>query len=333
MITKENLVKKVLIAMSNREFDPANKGIAHRMLVEHGFEVTQYEDPHNAIMPVDELQKQGQVYDAIIAMKIPFTEENFKNMSPRLKIIARYGSGYDEIDEKTARKYNIAVTITKEPEHSNGVAELAHAFILAMLYHLPQNYLDCTIKRNWVQEVRNTQLSGKTVGFFAFGAIAQCLAGKLRNSGAKLIATDINPNHKAFRKLGVELVSFDELLTKSNIITIHAPGIEENRHIFNAQTFAKMNDGAYLVNTARGILVDETALYEALKSRKLKMAAMDVFNQEPTDSNNPLFSLDNFIGTPHIAGHNFDSRNKLCISSAKAVIDFFKGEKPWFLVN
>jgi D-3-phosphoglycerate dehydrogenase len=303
------------------------------MLAEHGFETTQYEDRLQVFMPPDEVNAIGQDYDAIITMGIPIGDDFLSRTAPRLKIIARYGSGYDEIDAELAGKYGVAVTISKEVEHTNGVAETAYAHILAMLYHIPQNYRDLVVKHSWHQEVRNTQLRGKTVGFFGFGAIAQCLAGKLQCAGVTMLATDTYPNHEAAKKAGVNFVPFDELLAKSDIISIHVPGTKENRHIFNNAVFSKMKDGAYLVNTARGILVDENALYDALAGGKLKAAAVDVFDREPACPDNPLFTLDNFTATPHIAGHTIESRKKLCISTAQAVIDCFDGKKPFLLVN
>jgi D-3-phosphoglycerate dehydrogenase len=326
-------MKKVLIAFTNSEFDPLNEGAAHKMLKEHGFEITQYENPDYPYMPAEEVARLGQDYDAIISLKVPISAGDIKRMAPRLKIIARYGSGYDEVDAKAAAEHGVAVTISKEIEHTNGVAEMALVLMLSALYHIPQNYRECTLNGKWIEEVRNHQLKGRTVGFFAFGAIAQCLAGKLRGAGVRMIAMDKYPDYEAAKKLGVEIVSFDELVKQSDIISIHAPALEENYHIFSTGVFAKMKPGAILINTARGVLVDEKALYDALASGRLGGAAVDVFNNEPVESDNPLFGLENFIGTPHIAGHNFEARHVLCISTAKAVIDCIEGRKPYLLVN
>lgn len=326
-------MKKVLITFSQKEFDPCNDGIAHRMLSEHGFNVTQFGDDDHVFMPANEIARLGQDYDALITMGVPINEAFLQRITPRLKIIARYGSGYDEIDTKLAREYGVAVTVSKEAEHINGVAETAHALILAMLYHIPQNYREYVLNRNWKQEVRNTQLRGKTVGFFGFGAVARCLSGLLKCAGVKMIALDICPDYEAANSLGVKIVSFDALLAQSDIVSIHVPGCKENYHIFNSEVFEKMKKGAYLINTSRGVLVDEAALYEALAKGKLSAAATDVLDPEPADPDNPLFTLDNFIATPHIAGHTIESRKKLCISTAQAVIDFFEGKEPFLLVN
>jgi len=326
-------MKKVLISFSNREFDPCEEGIAHRMLREHGFEITQYEDDEHVFIPQQEIDKLGQDYDAIISMGVTVDEEFLKRVTPRMKIIARYGSGYDEIDAKLAREYGVTVTITREDVHSNGVAETAHALIFAMLYHIPQFYCEYVVNRHWHQRVHNIQLRGKTVGFFGFGMIAQCLAQQLQGTGIRMIATDIYPNQEAADRLGVTFVPFDELLETSDIISIHAPGTEENHHVFNSAAFSKMKKGACLVNAARGILVDEAALYAALISGRLRAAAADTLHPEPAAADNPLFTLDNFIATPHIAGHTVEGRKKLCVSSAQAIIDYFDGKEPFFMVN
>jgi len=326
-------MKKVLITFSNKEFDPCGEGTAHRMLAGHGFEVVQYGDREHVFMPAEEIAVLKQDYDAMIAMGVPVNEDLLKRMAPRLKIIARYGSGYDEIDTGLARQYGVSVTISKEAEHTNGVAETAHALLLAMLYHIPQNYREYVVNRHWKQEVRNLQLRGKTIGFFGFGAIARCLAGQLSCAGVRMIATNLYPDSESAAKLGVQMVSFDDMLAQSDIVSIHAPGTKENHHIFNKEVFSKMKDGACLLNTARGVLVDEAALYDALVSGKLRAAATDVLSPEPADPGNPLFTLDNFIATPHIAGHTVEGRRKLCISTAQAVIDHFEGKVPFLLVN
>lgn len=118
-------MRRVLITFSNREYDPCNEGIAHRMLAEHGFEITQYEDPVQVFMPSGEINAIGQDYDAVITMGIPIGDDFLMRTTPRLKIIARYGSGYDEIEAELARKYGVAVTISKEIEHTNRVRVLA----------------------------------------------------------------------------------------------------------------------------------------------------------------------------------------------------------------
>ena len=332
-MTQASQTKKVLISFVNREFDPCGLGKAHEMLRAHGFEITQFADEEKTCMSAKEADELLPEYDAIISMGLPVDRAFLEKMTPRLKIVARYGIGFDEIEVKLAREYGVAVTTTREFEHTNAVAEMAYALMLSMLCHVPQYYGDYVVKKNFKQIVRNEQVYGKTIGFFAFGGIAQRFAELLGTSGARLIAYDIFPNRDAAARLSVEWVSFDELLGGSDIISIHAPGTPENRHIFNAEAFSKMKAGAYLVNTARGILVDEAALYGALQSGKLKGAATDVMDPEPALPDNPLFTLDNFIATPHIAGHSIQGRNKLCVSAAQAVIDLFEGRTPHFLVN
>lgn len=325
--------KKVLIAFSPKEFDALGEGNGYRILEENGFEVTQYEDDEHVFMPLEEWYSIGQDYDAIIAMGMPVNEKFLKNVTPRLKLVIRYGSGFDEIDVKTAREYGVAVATSKVPELSNGVAELAFAHLMSMLYYIPQNYEEYVIRKTWKQRVRSTQLSGKTIGFFGFGSIAQCFAKKLAGADVKMLAYDLFPNYAAAEKLRVEFVSFDELLALSDVISLHAPATKENERIFNEEVFSKMKDGSFLVNAARGILVDETALYHALTSGKLKGAACDTLWPEPISADSPLLSLENFIATPHLGGHTIEGRRQLTMAAASEVVDFFSGKRIENLVN
>lgn len=318
---------------SQREFDSQGEGTAYKMLGEQGFEVTQWESETHTCMPLEEAACIRAEYDAVITMGIRLDEEFMQRMSPRLKLVIRYGSGFDEIDTKAAKKYGIAVATTKVPELSNGVAELAQALMLSLLYRIPQNYEEYVGRGIWNQQIRSVQAAGKTIGFFGFGSIAQCFAEKLAGSGMKMLAHDPYPVWERAEKLGVEMVSFDELLSKSDIISVHVPGTKENEKLFNQDTFSKMKDGGYFINAARGILVDEEALYRALVSGKLKGAACDTLWPEPPSRENPLFELENFIATPHIGGHTIEGRRKMTVLAAQEIIDFFSGKTICNRVN
>lgn len=254
---------------SQKEFDFQGEGTAYKMLGEHGFEVTQWESEKYTVMPSVETAHIRAEYDAVITMGVRLDENFMQRMSPRLKLIIRYGSGFDEIDIKAAGKFGISVATTKIPELSNGVAELAYALMLSLLYRIPQNYVEYVCRKKWNQQVRSVQAAGKTIGFFGFGSIAQCFAQKLAGTGMRMLAYDPYPDWERAEKLGVVMASFDELLSKSDIISVHVPGTKENENLFNKDTFLKMKQGAYFINAARGILVDEIALYDALACGKL----------------------------------------------------------------
>lgn len=320
--------KKVLIAIYYDDFDPAGDRKALEILEENGIEVVYH--PGRGGMTYEQVLEVIPEYDGLINYGARF-DRKMAEAASKLKILAVYGVGYNLVDCDAAKEKGIKVTISRVPEHSNGVAEVAHALMLSMIYRIPQRHND-TVAGNFNQDI-GTQLAGKTVGLMGFGAIAQAFAKQLQSSGVTLIAYDIFENHKIAAELNTTYVSFDELLKRSDIVSIHIPATPENELLFNDEVFSKMKDGAYLVNTSRGINVDEAALYRALKSGKLAGAAADAIQQEYPNKDNPLFTLDNFIVTPHIGGHNKEARRALSVSCAKSVVDTFAGREPYLWVN
>ena len=172
-----------------------------------------------------------------------------------------------------------------------------------------------------------------TIGLLGFGAIARMLAEKLKPFGAKLIAYDLYPNQEEAERLGVALVSEEELLKTSDVISIHIPSVPSTYHKINAEAIAKMKTGVHIINTARGPIIDEKALYDGLLSGKIGGAAIDVYEQEPVEPENPLFSLPNFIGTPHTAAESYENYDRCGKITAQAIIDVFDGKEPCNVVG
>ncbi|MCH1982395.1 phosphoglycerate dehydrogenase [Ruminococcus sp. OA3] len=311
------------------DYDPMHSGHGLKILEGNGIETA----VASCYLNNGEILEIIDQYDAVIYCGGFSPDARFFSAAKRLKILSRLGVGFDEIDLKAAAQHGIQVTITRVMEHINGVAELAYALMMTMLYHIPQRYSEYVIKKEFRQITENRQLCGKTVGLFGFGAIAKALAGQLAAAGVKLIACDMYPDPAAANQLNVKLVAKEQLLAESDIISIHVPALPENRHIFNTAVFSQMKKGAFIVNTARGMLVNEHDLYDALKSGKLSGAAVDVMDPEPADPCNPLLTLDNFIATPHIGGNNYEAREAMSVSAAQAVVDSLNGQKPYFLLN
>ena len=324
-----NMKQKVLIAMPYDDYDPIHSGHGLKVLEENGLD-TAVADHYLSNMEILEVIDQ---YDAVIYCGGFLPDAKFFASAKKLKILSRLGLGYDDIDLKAAEQYGVQVTITRVMEHVNGVAELAYALMMSMLYHIPQRYSEYVVNKEFRQVVENRQLMGKTVGLFGFGAIAKAFAGQMQAAGVKLIACDVYPDTETAKQLKVTIVSQEQLLAESDIISIHVPALPENKHIFNKTVFGQMKNGAFLVNTARGMLVKEADLYDALKGGKLAGAATDVMDPEPADPDNLLLTLDNFIATPHIGGHNFEAREAMSVSAAQAVVDSLNGKKPHFLLN
>ena len=154
------------------------------------------------------------------------------------------------------------------------------------------------------------------------------LAEKLLPFGPKIIAYDLYPNEAEAKRLGVTMVSEQELFEQSDVISIHVPSLPSTYHMINEETIRTMKDGVHIINTARGPIIDEKALYEGLKSGKIQGAAIDVYEQEPVDPTNPLFTLPNFIGTPHTAAESYENYDRCGRITAQAIIDVSEGRKP-----
>lgn len=174
------------------------------------------------------------------------------------------------------------------------------------------------------------ELTGKTVGLVGFGRIGQRLAELLQGFGVEILAYDPYLNAKAAEERKVRAVSLEELLGRSDVVSLHLPATEETRHLINRETIAAMKDGAYLINTARGSLVDEAALYDALTSGKLSGAAQDVFEKEPVTADNPLFGLTNNVVAPHVSALSFETNYNGSLICARSIIRVMNGETPLY---
>ena len=277
----------------------------------------------------DQLKELIPDIDGAIAGMDIWNEEIFK-LAKKLKVIAKFGVGVDTIDLVKAKEYGIKV-INARGQNSNAVAEMAIAFMLCGLRKIAN--LDRSIRQGkWERNIGN-EISRKTIGLIGFGGISQLIAEKLLNFHVKIVACDKYPNHDIASKLKVDILSFDEVLSCSDIVSLHIPGTSDNIHSINTKQIEKMKDGAYLINTARGCLIKETALYSALKNGKLSGAALDVFEKEPIESGNPLLELENVICTPHAGAETYEAYDAVSMSTAQGIIDVLNGKTPSNLMN
>lgn len=271
-----------------------------------------------------------ETVEAAIVASEPWTEEKLSR-AKNLKIVSRFGTGYDAVDLEAARRLGIDVTNTRVKEIIDGVAELAIGFIICALRDIPRLCSEAK-NRNWMAS-KGVILEGKTVGLLGFGAIARSIAKRLAGFDVNIIAYDKYPNEAAAKALNVTMVSEEEVLRNSDIVSIHVPSNAETYHMMNREKFAMMKKDAFFINTSRGALVDEAALYEALRDGVIRRAAIDVFEQEPTSPDNPLFTLDNFICTPHVAGNCGEAMSTNAMAAVQNVINRFEGRELKTLVN
>lgn len=245
--------------------------------------------------------------------------------SERLKVIGVHGVGVDHIDVDFAEKRGIRIVRTSEAL-TDSVAEFTVGLILSLLRKIPLAD-DALRKGEWNKKYNvlvGAELMGKTVGILGLGRIGSAVARRLSSFNVNLVYYKRNRNIEIERLLGVKYVSFDELLRISDIISIHTPLTSETYHMISFREFALMKHGVYIVNTARGAIIDEKALYEALVSGKVAGAALDVFESEPLNPENPLTRLDNVILTPHLAASCEETLKRLAVAVAEKVIQALK---------
>ena len=246
----------------------------------------------------------------------------------KLRMIQKWGIGYDRIDVDAARRLGIPLAITAG-SNAGPVAELAIALMLGVYRRLP--YVDRAMRNGqWPKaEMRETcfQIAGKTVGLVGFGNIGRMLARRLRGFDACVIYFDARPADRETEiALEASYVPLAELLAQSDIVSLHAPFTPQTAKMINAASIATMRDGAILINTARGELVDEQALYDALVSGKLRGAGLDAFDPEPPAADNPLLTLDQVVVTPHAGGGVFDNVENVARHALGNITRFLRGE-------
>jgi D-3-phosphoglycerate dehydrogenase / 2-oxoglutarate reductase len=248
----------------------------------------------------------------------------------RCKVIGRTGLGVDNIDLSAARERNIAVTYV--PDYCMAeVSDHAMALLLALARKVPlANSLVQAGRWEMAAVAPIHRLSGQTLGLVGLGNIPRALVPKAKAFGFRVLAYDPFVALGAFDSLGVEGVNFDELLGSSDFVSIHAPLTSETQGLFNADAFSKMKMGAGLINTARGPIVDEKALIEALDSGRLGGAALDVLESEPPPKGSPLIGRANVVLTPHTAFYSVEALEELQTKCATDVARVLSGQPPVF---
>lgn len=178
-----------------------------------------------------------------------------------------------------------------------------------------------------------SDVHGKTLGIIGLGRIGSTVAKRAKGFDMDLIYYDINRREEMEEKLGIVFKSLDDVLHESDFVTIHVPLTKQTHHLIGRHELSMMKRTAYLINTSRGPVIDEKALYEALKERVIAGAAMDVFEQEPIDPKSPLLGLDNIVVTPHIASASVETRTKMAVVAAENLVSVLQGKEPPNLVN
>jgi D-3-phosphoglycerate dehydrogenase len=289
----------------------AEEGIAK--LREAGFEV----EVKTGLKP-EELIKAIPEYDGLIVRSATKVTREVIQAGKNLKAIGRAGIGLDNIDTEAAKERGIKVLNTPGAT-TISVAELTMGHMLALARHIPQATASLKAGKWEKKQFMGTELYGKTLGIIGVGRIGREVAKRASAFGMDIVAYDPYVREADVRDLGLKLLPLEDLLQYSDYITIHVPLTPETRHMLGKREFELMKPGVRIINCARGGVIDEQALYEALVSGKVAGAALDVFEEEPP-KDNPLLKLDNVIGTPHLGASAEEGQLRAGVEIAEKMI-------------
>ncbi len=291
----------------------SSKGVD--ILKEAGFAV----DIKTGLSP-DELKKEIGRYEALVVRSATKVTADIIEHAKNLKVIGRAGSGLDNVDKIAATKHGIVVMNTPG---GNTVTTAEHtiALLFSMARQVPQATVSMKLGKWEKKKFTGVELYNKTLGIIGLGNIGAHVAKIALGMGMKIITYDPYLSEEKARTLGVTVVDLEELIKTSDFITIHVPMTSETKNMINAGSIGMMKKGVRIINASRGGIVDEKALYDALKSGRIAGAALDVFEKEPPGES-PLLELDNFICTPHLGASTEDAQENVAIAVSHQIVDY-----------
>ena len=302
-----------LMARTESQFQP---------VIDAGFEVVLNPDGLNPFNE-DELIELLQGCDVVNAGSEPYTPRVLE-ANPQLRHIARSGVGFDAVDLDYCNEHGIVVTTTPGVNH-HAVAELAITMVVALGRGFPTHH-DNTKSLKWSRAAL-PRIMGSTIGIVGLGRIGRAVATRAVGLGMNVVAFEPYPNQEFVEQWKIELADLDDLLGRSDFITLHSPSTPDTHHLINESSLAKMKPGSVIVNTARGSLIDESALIKALDSGHVRAAGLDVFEVEPIEANNPLLKMDNVLLSPHVGGLDQQSHEDTFKVLSDTVADLYSGRR------
>jgi len=286
-------------------------------------------NPQSRPLTEDELIPLLEGCDGFLA-GLDFITEKVIMSTQDLKVISRYGIGCDRVDLEAARKHGILVTNTPGA-NADAVADLTLGLMLSAARAIPA--LDRATKNGeWVRRT-GIELGGRILGLLGFGMIGRQVAKRAAGFGMTIMAYDPNMDGTHAKELGVLPVSLERILEGSDFISLHLPLVEATLNIINADSIGKMRPGAIIINTSRGGLIDETALYNAIESGHLGGAALDAYEKEPPDAGQPLLQHPNVIAMPHTGAHTTEATVNMATMAVDNLIDVLKSGDCPYIVN
>jgi glyoxylate reductase len=292
----------------------------------------------DCIIPRNELLSRVAGADILVSILTDAINTEVLNAAgPQLKMIANYAVGFDNIDINEASARSIIVTNAPTPEINESVAEHAIALMFALAHRIVETdrFTREGKYHGWGPELfLGTDIAGKTLGIIGSGAIGSAIAKRMRDGfNVTIVYHDLKPNSKFEKEFGASFRTKEALLQESDIVSLHVPLLPSTTHLIDATALAIMKPNAFLINTARGPVVDEAALVDALESGKLGGAGLDVFEGEPNIASDPsvanrLRKLQNVVLTPHTASATFATRSAMSRCVVKNIEMFLAGEVP-----
>jgi glyoxylate reductase len=292
--------------------------------------------PEYAPPPKKTIIEKAKNVDALATLLSDKIDAEVFNAAPRLKIVSQLAVGYDNIDITEATKRGIYVTNTPEVL-TDTTADFAWALLMALARRVIE--ADKYVRTGqWKVGWHPDMMTGRdiynaTIGVVGAGRIGYAVAKRATGFSMKILFYDVVPRPEIEKDFGAKKVDLDTLLKESDFVSIHVPLMKETQHLINEQKLKLMKKTAYLINNSRGPVVDEKALYKALKEGWIAGAGLDVFEQEPTPVDNPLLKLDNVAVAPHISSASIETRSKMGEMVAENLVAFFEGKKPPNLLN
>jgi len=271
----------------------------------------------------EELKGKVRDYDVLVVRSRTKVTREIIEASEKLKVVGRAGAGIDNIDVEAAKEKGVKVLNTPEAP-AIAVAELTIGLLLSLARQIPR--ADSSMKEGrWAKkEFRGWQLNGKTFGVIGLGHIGEKVARLAKSFGMKILITKRTPPPpEILKELEAEFVPLDELLRRSDIVSLHVPLTPQTHHMIGEREIQLMKDGAFIINTSRGAVIDEKALFEALKSGKLGGAALDVYEVEPPEDYS-LMKLPNVVCTPHIGAQTVEAQRAAATLLAQKIVNELK---------
>jgi len=279
----------------------------------------------------EELAREIGKYDALMVRSATKVTRDIIERAERLKVIGRAGIGVDNIDVDAASEKGIYV-VNSPTGSTRSVAELTFALMFALARHIHR--ADATMRQGiWAKKkLKGIELLGKTLGLIGSGNIAREVAKMANCLGMKVLVYSPHCTKEKASEMGAELKSLEDIFRESDFVSLHIPKTEETYHMVDERLLSLMKPTAYLINVARGGVVDEEALYKVLKERKIAGAALDVYEKEPPEKS-PLFELENVVFTPHIGAATKEGQIRAGVICAEQILKVLDGKEPDYWVN